>query len=226
MIKKIKLLEPEQALELREKFLSVPFEDGDKTAGAFVKNIKNNRQITPNSNEEGKQLLTSVAKAVLSHPAIRLYAYPKQICRIMTNIHGEGEYYGAHVDNAMMGSPANGPVARADLSFTLFLTEPSSYEGGELSIDMDGQQLLAKANPGELVLYDSGLMHEVVPVRSGVRVSTVGWIQSCVSNSRDRAILSELDATIAKLNALPDVERDIKSSFHKIYNNLLRAHME
>ena len=47
-------MEPEKALELRQMFEQVPFEDGDDTAGSFVKSIKNNRQIT-GKNEEGKR---------------------------------------------------------------------------------------------------------------------------------------------------------------------------
>ena len=224
MLRRIKIMEPEAALELREKFNAVPFEDGDETAGSFVKNIKNNRQIT-GKNDEGKQLLVAVSRAVLNNPAIRVYAYPKQICRIMTNIHGEGEFYGKHVDNTMIGSAVTGNVTRADLSFTLFLTEPDTYEGGELAVDINGQQVLAKGNPGELILYDSGLLHEVKPVTSGMRISTVGWIQSCISEPRIREALSEMDIAVSQLSKVENVSRELQDSFHKVYNAFLRIHM-
>ena len=217
-------MEPKTALELREKFNNVPFEDGDETAGSFVKDIKNNRQIT-GKNEEGKQLLVAVSRAILNNPAIRVYAYPKQVCRIMTNIHGVGEFYGKHVDNTMLGSAVTGNASRADLSFTLFLTDPDTYEGGELAVDINGQQVAAKGKPGELILYDSGLLHEVKPVTSGMRISTVGWIQSWIGEPRTREALSELDVAIAELAKVDNVSRELQDSFHKVYNTFLRVHM-
>ena len=142
----------------------------------------------------------------------------------MTNIHGEGEFYGKHVDNVLVGNPAAGRTARADMSFTLFLTDPSSYEGGELQIETDSQIVNAKGNPGEVILYDSGLLHQVLPVTKGMRISTVGWIQSWVPDYLMRASLSELDIAIGNLGKL-DVDRSLKDSFHKVYNSFLRLGM-
>lgn len=217
-------MEPRQALELRDKFELLPFEDGDMTAGQLVKSIKNNRQITDN-NDAGKNLLLDVTNSILSNLSIRVYAYPKKICRIMTNIHGEGEFYGKHVDNTLVGDPASGNIARADLSFTLFLSDPSTYEGGELSIDMNGQMVSAKANPGELILYDTGLLHEVLPVRSGIRISTVGWIESCIPDPRLRTALSEMDVAITQLSKVENIDRELRDKFLKVYNTFFSSNM-
>ena len=218
-------MEPEQALELRKAFQEVPFEDGDDTAGAYVKSIKNNRQIT-GKNEQGKNLLLQLSKMLFSNPAVRVFAFPKQMCRIMTNIHGEGEFYGRHIDNTMIGHPASGNSSRADMSYTIFLTDPADYDGGELSIEMNNTIVNAKGNPGEVVLYDSGLLHEVKPVTRGTRISTVGWIQSWISDPRMREAISELDLAIAELGNHSTVDRELKDKFHKVYNTVLRTHMQ
>ena len=87
-----------------------------------------------------------------------------------------GGHYGPHLDNALMASGEQ--RLRTDLSFTLALTAPESYEGGELVIQMPGTTERVKPAAGDLVLYPSTAIHEVIPVTSGERIVCVGWIQS------------------------------------------------
>lgn len=222
LLTKFRVMTAEQALKLRESFLSVPFEDGLETAGAFVKDIKNNRQITERS-KQGAPLLGQIASHLLNHKSIKVLAYPKALARIMTNIHGPGEFYGKHVDNTLIGQVPNS--ARADLSFTLFLTSPDEYEGGELKLWTSTGEITVKGDPGEVLLYDSGYLHEVQPVRSGLRVGTVGWIQSWVPNSKERETLSEFDICIAQIKQNGNVPREQQDALHKIYNSFLRLGM-
>jgi len=224
LLTKVPVLSRADAQNLREKFLSLPLEDGDSTAGSFVKSVKNNRQITGSSSEDAAKLLSNVAKKIFSTPSVKVLAYPKTLCRIMTNVHGEGEFYGKHVDNTFIGSAPNS--SRADISFTLFLTDPNEYEGGALRVWTQAGEIDIRGEPGEILLYDSGYLHEVQPVTSGVRVGTVGWIQSWVRDSIYRQALTELDVTISKIKKeSSDISRENLDSLHKTYNSFLRKGM-
>jgi len=126
--------------------------------------------------------------------------------------------YGRHVDDAIMGSPA----MRTDLSFTLFISEPSEYEGGELVLEMPEGDHTYKLEAGSVVIYPSTMLHRVDPVLSGVRTVVVGWIQSLVADPRLREALFDLYRVRRTL-----FERDGKSDaldlLNKTHSNLLRA---
>src|SRR6187455_3412292 len=54
---------------------------------------------------------------------------PKALTPLLFSRYGPGQAYGAHVDNPLMDG------LRTDVSFTLFLSEPATYDGGELVIE-------------------------------------------------------------------------------------------
>lgn len=71
-----------------------------------------------------------------------------------------------HTDNALTRS----------LSFSMQLSEPKEYEGGELLIYDGNTTYTANKNYGSITFFDSRMLHEVTPVTSGFRKSLVGWI--------------------------------------------------
>ena len=99
-----------------------------------------------------------------------------------------GDGYGTHIDNPYM------PSGRSDLSFTLFLNEPTDYEGGELTIQTIHKTEKIKLSAGEMIIYPSTQLHSVAEVKDGERYVCVGWIQSYVQNNEDRNFLFGLDA--------------------------------
>jgi PKHD-type hydroxylase len=111
--------------------------------------------------------------------------------------------------------------ARSDLSFTLFLADPESYEGGELALQDSSGETEIKLSAGDAVLYPTGALHQVKPVTSGERLAVVGWVRSFVRRADQRDILFDLSLT---LNAL--LARDGKSAevdrLMKTRTNLLR----
>jgi PKHD-type hydroxylase len=116
---------------------------------------------------------------------------PKTLRPLLFSRYTSGMGYGDHVDNALMGEK---PSMRSDLSFTLFLSGPADYEGGELVIEDTTQGTHAhKLDAGSLVLYESSSLHRVEPVRSGVRQVAVGWVQCLVRDPRQRQILFDLE---------------------------------
>ena len=108
--------------------------------------------------------------------------------------YGEGEYYHWHSDDDIsrinteyidpdsstnfteQDNFINGQYMRK-LSFSLQLSDPTDYVGGELQfLANDDNTFFAPKQRGSLVVFDSRIKHRVVKVKSGVRKSLVGWV--------------------------------------------------
>lgn len=190
------------------------FENGKRTASGSAKSVKNNMQALNSGSVSGA--LKLLEKALLENSALRNAAIPETFVKIMFNRYDSGMSYGAHVDEAFIAG------ARTDLSFTLFLSDPNSYEGGELVIKRDDGDEQVKLPKGSLYLYPSNTIHYVAPVTSGSRLSAVGWIQSKVRLQEQRQVLFDLSTA---LNALPSgstAEHDTRLTLQNVRNNLLR----
>jgi PKHD-type hydroxylase len=184
------ILSPPQLEEIRALLAHQPFESGSKTAGWSATLVKNNEQLS-RSAAHYDQLQKFVLNTLVSHEMFALAAMPKTMRPLLFSRYTSGMGYGDHVDNALMGDK---PSMRSDLSFTLFLSGPADYEGGELVIEDTTQGTLAhKLEAGSLVLYESSSLHRVEPVRSGIRQVAVGWVQCLVRDPRQRQILFDLE---------------------------------
>ncbi|MFX8918527.1 2OG-Fe(II) oxygenase, partial [Acinetobacter baumannii] len=71
---------------------------------------------------------------------------------------------------------------RADLSSTLFLTEPEAYDGGELVIEDRYGVHQVKLPAGHLVLYPAGSLHRVKEITRGTRWASFFWTQSMIKD--------------------------------------------
>ena len=74
----------------------------------------------------------------------------------------------------MTGTPHR---IRTDLSATLFLSDPDTYEGGELVVKDTFGERATKLPAGDLVLYPGTSVHRVEPVTRGLRLAAFFWIQ-------------------------------------------------
>ena len=124
---------------------------------------------------------------------------PHRVYPPMFNRYGEGMQFGTHVDGAVRMIPGSAHKLRTDLSATLFLTPPESYEGGELIIENDFGSETVKLAAGDVIVYTSTSRHRVTPVTRGVRMACVFWIQSLIRDDLQREQLFELDRTIQRL---------------------------
>ena len=127
-----------------------------------------------------------------------------------------GMKYGRHIDNAYMSS------GRADLSFTIFLSEKHEYDGGELFIENLNLENNFKLNSGEILIYPSTYLHSVQEVLNGERLVFVGWIESYVKSIEEREYLFDLDAGARTLLAKHG-RSDALDLIFKSYSNLLRV---
>lgn len=208
---------PDQVGFLRELIGEGAFKDGGATAGRVARAVKSNEQL-----ETGARVDTvrnEVRKALMGHAGFVSFARPKTLSRILVSRYREGMAYGPHIDDALMGG------RRADLSFTLFLSDPDSYDGGELVMDGPEGSTGIKLAAGDAVVYATSAIHQVAPVTRGERICVVGWVRSLVRRTDQREILFDLDQVSTRL-----FERDGKTPeldlILKTKANLLRQWAE
>ncbi len=187
--------------------------DGRETALGRAKAAKNNLQALAEGPAKG--VIETLSQAILGNETLRSAAQPAALARIMLNRYGEGMEYGAHVDAPYIDG------VRTDLSFTLFISDPDDYDGGELIIDSAGAEDSMKLPAGSLVLYPSTSLHRVEKVTKGARIACVGWIKSRIRSQDERTALFELDRVGADLRAV-NAPGDIRDRLANVRNNLLR----
>lgn len=201
-------------LAVREALAEAVFRDGRATAGRAAMQVKRNEQARgddPGVLAAGRR----VRLALEGHRIMRTLVRPLRWSAPMFSRYGPGHAYGLHADNAGMFDTDGWPM-RTDVSFTLFLSDPETYTGGELFIE-DGVGGRAFRPPaGSAVFYLTGLLHRVTPVTAGERLACVGWVQSLVRRPDQREILFDLEG-------LRDAATDAESLvLDKTIGNLLR----
>lgn len=197
------------------------FVDGKQTAGTDIAAIKRNQQLVPQS-PQSSQIAEIVLAALRRHEAFRSATQPRQLHSLLVSRYQAGMAYGQHVDNALMGEPK---AWRSDLSITLFLSDPDSYDGGELALESGSGEMLIKLPARDMVCYPTGQLHRVREVTRGVRLVVVAWIQSHVRDPRAREALWDLSQAMQDIVAREGKSRayDLVS---KTYSNLLRRWAE
>ena len=190
------------------------WEDGIKTAGSHASKVKNNLQLSRES-EISIKLSHLIRKKILLSPLIKSFALPKIIHGIMFTKSLNNMQYGRHIDNPFMSS------GRSDLSFTISLTDKSKYRGGELNIEEMNSEKEFKLDAGEIIIYPSTYLHSVKEIKNGERLVCVGWIESYVKSIEEREYLFDLDAGAKGLLAKNGRSDELDLIF-KSYSNLLR----
>lgn len=193
-----------------------PFVDGKATAGWVAKSVKHNLQLSQGcaAHDEATALINV---ALAKNEVLQAAALPRELRAPIIGRYESGMSYGSHVDDAIMGTP---PM-RTDLSYTLFLDPPQSYDGGELVLDEAGGEGVYKLEAGSMVLYPATTLHRVDAITSGRRTVAVGWIQSLCPDPRCREALFDLYRVrkTAFARGGKSEEFDLLS---KTYSNLLR----
>jgi PKHD-type hydroxylase len=194
------------------------FTDGRDTAGFAAHLVKHNRQAAASDRtlETARKL---VVERILGNDLFAIAVRPKALTPIVFSRYNPAMHYGSHVDDALMGA------MRTDVSFTLFLSQPDTYEGGELVIEQASGDDAVKLNAGSLVAYPSTTLHRVAAVTSGVRLAAVGWARSFIRDAARRELLFDLDTARRAM-----FERDGKTAefdlLSKSTANLLRMWVE
>lgn len=199
--------------------------DGRMTAGPQSALVKHNLQL-PNDDPAAREAGRIILGALGRNETFLSAALPRSIIPPLFNRYIIGQDFGTHVDNAIRANPQTGERIRTDLSVTLFLSDPDTYDGGELVIETQYGSQDVKLPAGELVLYPSTSLHRVRPVTRGERVASFFWLQSLVRGQHERSMLFDLDQTIQSLSAQLGAGDDSVVRLTGIYHNLVRLWAE
>lgn len=220
------ILEIEQVLDaaalarVRALLARAPWADGRATAGYQSALAKDNEQLPEDcaeAVEAGAIVLAGLRQSLLFQSA----ALPAEIFPPLFNRYAGGQSFGVHVDNAIR--PArDGRRIRTDLSATLFLEPPESYDGGELVIEDGSAAHEVKLAAGDMVLYPATTLHEVRPVTRGARVACFFWVQSLVPEQGKRSILFDMDLAMQRLRQEVGDRHPSLVALTGAYHNLLR----
>ena len=216
-----KVLTADELSQIHALIGPASWEAGHETAGAQAAALKNNEQLAHES-DAMRAIRQIVLPALDRHTSFFSATLPKRVFPPRVNRYqGGSNFFGAHVDNAIRYSPTNGQKIRTDISCTLFLTDPATYEGGELLIHGPQGATRIKAAAGDAFIYPGTTVHEVTPVTRGTRLACFFWIESMARDTAQRQILFELDQTIIGLrNAHGDNPHSV--ALTGTYHNLLR----
>ncbi|MEW7998131.1 MAG: Fe2+-dependent dioxygenase [Candidatus Thiodiazotropha endolucinida] len=212
------LLQQAQLDKIDQILAQAEFVDGKLTAGKAAQRVKNNQELKgePRQMELLIRILTS---AMANNETFRSAVLPYRMADPIFARYQPGMTYGDHVDDPLMG--LSGQRFRSDVSMTIFLREPETYEGGELVVRTTFGEKRVKLPAGSAVIYPSSSLHHVAEVTRGERLVALAWIQSYVRDPAKRELLYELDqAREHLLVTAPDTEST--GLVDKSYANLLR----
>jgi PKHD-type hydroxylase len=203
---------------------TAPWVDGRATAGHQGAPVKHNQQLDEASTlarELGNVVLAQLERNALFISAV----LPHKVYPPMFNRYGEGMQFGTHVDGAVRSLPGSPHKLRTDLSATLFLSAPQTYDGGELVVESDLGSQSAKLGAGDMIVYTATSRHRVNTITRGTRLACIFWIQSLIRDDGQREQLFELDRSIQRLTQTgADADSLVRLAAH--YHALLRRWTE
>jgi PKHD-type hydroxylase len=213
-----RVLSPDEVQVLRDIGATGRFSDGALSApGLGAAGVKRNEQLTLKT-EDHERMAQIVLGALDRNETFRTAAVPKLIYPPILSRYRKGMAYGTHIDNPVRRRPQ---VLRLDLSITIFLSDPSTYLGGELVVETPYGEKQSKMPAGDAILYPTTMLHRVAEVKEGERLAAVTWIQSMVREQEKRTLLYELaQITQWAFKVAPD-----SAPYHKLSNvraNLIR----
>ncbi len=206
------VLTPAQTAMLVAGLKHATFVDGRTTAGTRAARMKKNVQA---KGQAIAPLAEFLRDALLANAMITMATRPKSIIGPTFSRYLKGDAYGTHVDEPIMDGQ------RTDIAFTVFLSDPASYDGGALIIDgTDGENAI-KLKAGSAYFYPATTLHRVDTILRGERLAAVGWVRSLVRQPEQRELLFDLDTVLRRLSTGPNPSPDV-DMLAKTLANLIR----
>jgi PKHD-type hydroxylase len=184
------VLGPDELAAIQSRLQGIAFADGASSAGWSAREVKRNLQVTAGT-PEYEQIARVVREAFMRNGELQAALLPAMATPVLFNRYGQGMEYGPHVDAPVMGVMSN--AVRSDVAITIFLSEPQSYDGGELTMLMNGANSAFKLEAGAAIAYPANTLHHVTPVTRGVRDAAVIWVQSQIRDPAKRELLWDME---------------------------------
>jgi PKHD-type hydroxylase len=183
--------------------------------------VRNNLQLPADERSAMPQIHQIINQALIQLPVFQALFAPLRMVPFSVTRYDQGHSYGWHVDHPMIGNP---PV-RTDMAITIFLSEPTACEGGELEIQTPAGTERIKPARGSAVVYQCQYVHRVCEVKAGRRIAAVSWIQSAVRNPQQRDILFNLQRVYQSLSEKSENANEA-SLILQSWSNLMRLWAE
>jgi PKHD-type hydroxylase len=184
------ILSPEELAAIQPRLQGASFADGAASAGWSARGVKRNLQLTLGA-PEYEQIARLVREAFMRSGELQTALLPTKATSVLFNRYEQGMEYGPHVDTPVMGSMTN--AIRSDIAITIFLSDPQSYDGGELTVFANGLNSQFKLDAGAAIAYPANTLHHVTPVTRGVRDAAIIWVQSQIRDPAQRELLWDME---------------------------------
>lgn len=178
-----------QLQRIRQLLQRGTFKDGKLSAGLEARRVKHNQELEQEADLYAA-LNNLVMGCLVQHPNYQQAVLPRRVAAPYYARYTAGMHYGDHIDDPIMGSGAD--QYRSDVSTTVFLSDPSEYDGGELVIGTSFGEQAVKLEAGAAVIYPSSSLHHINTVSRGERLVAVTWAQSLVRDPARRELLYQL----------------------------------
>ncbi len=212
------LLTAEQCETILKEIEPLEWKAGQADDKEYTAAIKHNQELNTKDPVAAKHLLT-INQAIVTNKELSTRTFPLQMLAPRFNRYDVGQTYKKHTDAAYMGTP---PV-RTDMSITVFLSDPDSYEGGELEMEYSsGECRSIKGQAGTLICYPTDVTHCVAPVTKGSRIAAITWIRSAIQDFHKRGILSTVRDCTLRERASNGMETKQYVDLMGVQQNLLR----
>jgi PKHD-type hydroxylase len=167
-----------------------------------------------------QKALQVVAQTIMNNQVVNAVALVDTLFPPRFNKYDVGCFYDEHCDEPVARDP-QGRKVRADYAFTLWLSDPEEYTGGELVVS-DGMSdpVSYKEKAGDMLLYPSIHVHKVNEVKTGSRLAIIGWAQSLIPNVSHRAELFRVNRILDEVKKTGDRALFTKLEAHR--NHLVR----
>lgn len=215
------MLDAEAVARIRALIDHAEWIDGNVTSGPQSALAKRNTQL-PEDSAAAREAGAIVLEALGRAPLFIAAALPAKLFPPLFNRYGPGDEFCTHIDNAIRIQKGSEFRIRSDLSATLFLADPESYDGGELTVeDRLGAQSV-KLPAGHMLLYPASSLHRVEPIKRGERIACFFWVQSMVRDDGARRILFDLDSAVQAVATEKGQGDAAVVQLTGVYHNLLR----
>ncbi len=220
MIEIAEVFTPQESWALCQRLATAKWVDGKGTAGPQSAQVKRNCQLDEDD-PYGRDVGDEIVRRITGRATFMSAALPRRIYPPLFNRYVGGESFGFHVDNAVRGIKGVRERVRTDLSVTLFLADPASYDGGELVVRDTFGDRRVKLAAGSAVLYPGTSLHKVEPVTRGERLASFFWVESLVRDDVQRSLLFDMDVAIQSLTR-QGADDEALLQLTGAYHNLLR----
>ena len=211
-----RLLPAELVAEINRALDAAPHAGGKAAPGVMLESVKKNEELDTGT-ATFAHLSEKVHAVLREHRNFQLVTMQKAMVPFLFSRYRPGMYYADHIDQAVMGRITR---IRTDMSMTIFLSDPASYDGGELVLDTDTSPRPFKLPAGDAVIYPTFSLHRVEAVTRGERRAAVSWIQSTIRIPEQRQALTDIALSLNWMINSMSVE---KAHAHSEFRRLQKA---